>query len=53
MTELHLILQEHLIRDVCLRPSIDGVEEIVLLRVHSQSLHTVHGPIDHSHIGTR
>lgn len=37
---------------VHLRPSIDGIEEIILLRGHPQSLHTVHSPIDYGHIGT-
>lgn len=39
---------------VCLslRPCIDGVKKIVLLRAHPQSWHTVHRPIDHCRIGT-
>lgn len=37
---------------ICLRPSIYGIEEVVLLRTHPQTLHTVHSPVDRSCIGT-
>lgn len=37
----------------CLRPGVDGIKKVVLLRVHPESQNTVGRPIDHCCIGTR